>query len=685
MRWQLSKQNHQSGQMAIFVALIFQVLFLFFAMAINIGLVVHDKINLQNAVDLSAYYAAQRQAEMLNVIAHTNYQVRQSFKLLNWRYYVLGLMGYDQPKHPAQGGTNLRSETTIYPPLVISPTTPGAPALCVTYQPVWQNVSSDNACKDSGFSYPNVEEPKVIAPFNPINILFAAFARETQNQIAQGCTAYAGDNWFFGALIFNSFFEDQLTRKFLIRDLSANLTKKAEDMIDLDGDSVLEGARKTFAKNLTATNHGPDAAPTYEFEMINSLAGVRYDQLFTEMDVFFSLYYQDLEGTSSSCNANIKDISVKPSDAAWNQLAARQGPGGAAILNQLLQQVQAALSISASSNQRLSIGVEKNPWYGVKAKTTPRQMFFPFGEAVQFEAKAIAQPFGGRVGPWYGNTWARGAATSSGAKLQLYPEQVLAGGIMNSAANKKDQVPQYSKYPGDVVGLRSYLAQNSLTTQSGIKTEISAYSAIKQFGENQINDAVAFSVKPGINIRDYEIAAAAPDLFDVTYYSIQPNFGKRYLEKLIRNRNRLGISALGFPRGDLGSRSTDDLRLFSVKDQIAIATGKNAAGNAAGTNYQMPDVPWYVRDRAHLLTSWVHNNTYGEYFDFPTARFGKCEEYEDGKNTQSGVTAPGSCLFGGRTGYSVKIVSPETFRVPLALGGPNSPEGVVLNPPPNGW
>ena len=57
--------------MAIFVALIFQVLFVFFAMAINIGLVVHDKINLQNSVDLAAYYAASKQAEVLNVIAHS--------------------------------------------------------------------------------------------------------------------------------------------------------------------------------------------------------------------------------------------------------------------------------------------------------------------------------------------------------------------------------------------------------------------------------------------------------------------------------------------------------------------------------------------------------------------------------------------------------------------------------------
>ena len=70
----------QSGQIAIFVALIFQVLFVFFAMSINVALVVHDKINLQNSVDLAAYYMAQRQAEVLNVMAHQNYAIRQTMQ-----------------------------------------------------------------------------------------------------------------------------------------------------------------------------------------------------------------------------------------------------------------------------------------------------------------------------------------------------------------------------------------------------------------------------------------------------------------------------------------------------------------------------------------------------------------------------------------------------------------------------
>ena len=62
--------RNEKGQAAIFVALMFNVLFVFFAMAINVALVVHDKINLQNSVDLATYYAAERQAEVLNAIAH---------------------------------------------------------------------------------------------------------------------------------------------------------------------------------------------------------------------------------------------------------------------------------------------------------------------------------------------------------------------------------------------------------------------------------------------------------------------------------------------------------------------------------------------------------------------------------------------------------------------------------------
>lgn len=62
-------------------------------MIVNVGLLVHHKINLQNSVDLAAYYGAMRQAEMLNAMSHVNYQIRQSWKLAAWRYRMFGAGG----------------------------------------------------------------------------------------------------------------------------------------------------------------------------------------------------------------------------------------------------------------------------------------------------------------------------------------------------------------------------------------------------------------------------------------------------------------------------------------------------------------------------------------------------------------------------------------------------------------
>mgnify|MGYP002623770690 FL=1 len=126
----------QRGQMAIFVALIFQVLFVFFAMAINVALIIHDKINLQNSVDLAAYYAASKQAELLNAMAHQNYQIRQAWKLYAWRYRVLGTTGLLAAKlHPSRLPEDHASITeSEYNGASVSNRSE-FPVVCVNYQP----------------------------------------------------------------------------------------------------------------------------------------------------------------------------------------------------------------------------------------------------------------------------------------------------------------------------------------------------------------------------------------------------------------------------------------------------------------------------------------------------------------------------------------------------------------------
>ena len=128
----------QKGQMALFVALVFQVLFVLFSMVVNVGLLIHHKINLQNSVDLAAYYGAQKQAEMLNALAHINYQIRQSWKLLSWRVRVAGSAGYYTEGDPKIGYgtyTDALNDMKNYMSQALS--NPMPPFTCVAHRRGW--------------------------------------------------------------------------------------------------------------------------------------------------------------------------------------------------------------------------------------------------------------------------------------------------------------------------------------------------------------------------------------------------------------------------------------------------------------------------------------------------------------------------------------------------------------------
>ncbi|MBI3017433.1 MAG: hypothetical protein HYY62_05510, partial [Deltaproteobacteria bacterium] len=83
-----NRLKSQKGQVAIFVLMIFSLLFMFFGMAINIGMLVHHKINLQNAADMAALSAAAEQARILNMMGWKNYELRKNFKDFVYNYWI---------------------------------------------------------------------------------------------------------------------------------------------------------------------------------------------------------------------------------------------------------------------------------------------------------------------------------------------------------------------------------------------------------------------------------------------------------------------------------------------------------------------------------------------------------------------------------------------------------------------
>jgi hypothetical protein len=70
-------RRRRSGQAAVLAAAIFFTMVIFAAMSTNLGILVNDKIRMQNTVDLATYTVAMREAEVLNELTLINQQIYQ--------------------------------------------------------------------------------------------------------------------------------------------------------------------------------------------------------------------------------------------------------------------------------------------------------------------------------------------------------------------------------------------------------------------------------------------------------------------------------------------------------------------------------------------------------------------------------------------------------------------------------
>ena len=77
---------------------------MFFAFAINTGILVAAKISVQNAADAAAYAGAATQARQLNAISYLNYDMRRQFKKFLYRYVVAGNQGNPSFPQPSTVG-----------------------------------------------------------------------------------------------------------------------------------------------------------------------------------------------------------------------------------------------------------------------------------------------------------------------------------------------------------------------------------------------------------------------------------------------------------------------------------------------------------------------------------------------------------------------------------------------------
>jgi hypothetical protein len=692
----LCHQN-ETGQISIFVALMFQVLFVFFAMVINVGLVIHDKINLQNAVDLGAYYAAQRQAELLNEIAHINYQIRQDYKLLTWRYRVMGTLGRRSPASSTrmpQEGSGGENDNAIQ--AVNGYDGPEElPVSCLANQ-FWKEFK-ERSPQNENYCYQKYDSatvqipiPPVIAGWIGLNSQVAAFAGMAQNLQAMSCQNAAPLNWAWNIQILFAYKMSVAARKDTIRSLRQNLI--SADPKDLNNESIRQGALNTIANNLTEANRASFMANVDEnFQFLNGLSIGNCAQnegafLLPEVRIAPVLLYMYTHG-----------------NCLYNVMPHMSPPPNAGILGNINGMLTIARGEPGNPDDPYQsiLGFEKNPWCmayaGVTAKASPRKPFMPFGATIELNARAFAQPFGGRVGPWYGKSWPRGAPTSNdtGGKTDpLVPPRIAGsftpgsiagscvGGQNADAYRNCPQLPNYSRFPGDQVGLKSRAAMalngrklagfGSLTASGGTSSGGIPLAGYNGFPAIFDTGDPLHSQSP---IRDAEIGAVAPDVFDITYYSVDPEFGRNYHERNLTNSGRFNLREGGKPQPDIGGNNTN--ATFSVVQQIQTARTSGSDPAVLGSAY------WLVKQWQHLLTGWNARRLMD--YSFPTDSFGQCEV-----PAPDSAMAPGKCIAnnsgpGGRVGYSVRLVSKDHLMGgQWEVGGPGS-SGQLENPPPGNF
>lgn len=786
-RFVLTRKN-QKGQVAIFVALIFQVIFVFFALLINVGLLVHHKINLQQSTDLAAYYGAMKQAEVMNTIAHVNYQIKQAWKLLTWRYRVLGTFGF------TQSGENPRQKFPFEPV--------GGPPARFVY-----NRSGDPLTKCAGPAFDVDGEQVGIQDVPFFCIGHAGFdggwVDRTESNCQSSCRmleqaprrinsiplpaigSVMGENTGItvrnalinvntrlqdlctnlgprGAEIFAKFLSAYISemryRNKTIELLARDLSLAPEEILDLEGKKILDGSIRTFRKNLTEANL-KDFDESSDFLAMTG---------FSENQCSFQDGRQG--GTEWLKKIEINFINYFIHQCQWDTSGGSYSPqsvydttapGGTALgsaFDGLPADKKDIILSLLVPGQGHTLGYEKNPhcveYYAVRASVEPNIPFLPL-KKIKLHAIAMAKPFGGSIGPWYGKQWPRGSPssvytdTSQASKMdETLPYRSILSGA--GAAPLKQSVyaqPNFSLYVGDKLGLREtdYIAafHSALATRDIANVPGKSYlSNINPDGVLSNNNGGWPSIiKPGwdwaeidntsaVNLREYdslakntsdsgtrvlEIAAIAPNQFDLTHYSIDPDFYNNYYRKLYagfddirdatgvagftKNQLRADFGAVDMDADDLTTQDPLSTQSFSVKDQIlmkniAFDRPPSTSGGPPGTYAEIHS--YLVSLQSSLLTGWTFLN-FADYATFPgdevnntdkTMSFGQCfdawnktEDAEgDETDTQHFRTpmninsenppAAGNCVTGGRTGYSVKLISPVIVRDPSLLENP---------------
>lgn len=406
----MQRPRRPSGQISVLIVFSLIPMFTLFAFVVNVGMLVHAKISLQNAADLAAYAGAATQARHLTQISHINYQMRQAYKRFVYKLYVIGNLS--QKCFPRDAGTpDSRCQTAsaseeaafnwTNPANTITDADgksltgkpfPTMPAVCIAL------TRDSNPCQ-LGTGVPLVQAPKCFGPLDPTCSALSSAAAAIQDIQKMSCTSNSAVNlqvlahWLYATNInleltandkLRGLIEDdvgliteEVIHEARIRTLEGYINESAKKNLTVASLGDFEGgeqakhertimALKTAWHNLNEAVFGRDSFTMNELTA-HPAQMLLLERMRIQINVPYVLMKGDATGPKAACQLILEDLMARP-----------------------------------------IVGVYVNPishvFYGVRLKAKAKVLFnpFPFGrpdDGIEMTAYAAAKPFGSRIGP----------------------------------------------------------------------------------------------------------------------------------------------------------------------------------------------------------------------------------------------------------------------------------------------
>ena len=684
----------------------------------------------------------KKQAEILDAMAHINYQIRQSYKLLAWRYLVLGQLGANYSDRNSntiadwQIPPNLSDDTQLACTKLrigcsSSPNCDDddinkmdkCPIATCMWHPQWNfpiasRTTSDHVCQKSDKEGTG---GSVISLPNPSNytsgignlFLLGRDALQTVTQAARtsitnSCAGLGLLNWLMASSFLYQFRYDQWQRRILIEDLFNKLLKLKKD---LDGHPIKDGIKNTIQNNLTKNNH--EAWNNAEVIIQSTADEKSFNDFFTWNEITPVLFYikngNESVVANTVCPSYPLPIFNRPDDVSdqHKHLLASNliftnintprafahnipPPSGIEAEWFFIPLVSGFYKKQYPPPQPIAIKVSVSLKYKNK-------IFSPFTRTIPLKALAYAKPFGAKFGP----------PPSADPRLPTPPSDFSFAPPSSDTSQYISYEPllpfrpNYSKYPGDRYGLLSQAVQSQWVHQlvagepDGDGRHSSNYEVSTQTPDPMVHIYTLdrsgnYQLNPETTreavIRQQEELAIAPDLFDITYYTILPNYMATLFTR-IRKNNQIGEkikNATGYLPGDLGDLKNyaedgdppplpenfrNCFRYFENSgDKYVLPSGGgndiNDQGCITGSFLadRKPQLPYKITNINHFLTSWTSPESFYQADPYDKEHYTNMMNCNRPDRDLAGKPLlPHSCLVGGRSGFSVKLIDKQCY------------------------